>query len=102
MNKGDVELRETTSMVKMEIKGKERKTTRNKLQNELRWYELQMRTASTTRFLEPIIERIMHYNSSFNNSGLFKLTTKPIPSLLSTVRPLSSKLKISKGSNAPP
>ena len=49
-----------------------------------------MRTASTTRFLEPITERIIHYNSSFNNSGLLKLTTKPIPSLLSTVRPLCS------------
>jgi hypothetical protein len=95
MNKVDMELRETRSIVEVEIKGKERTTTRNKRQNELRWYELQMRTASTTRFLEPIIERIIHYNSSFNNSGLLKLTTKPILSLLSTVRPLSNKLKIS-------
>jgi hypothetical protein len=69
MNKVEMEVRETRTMVEVEIKGKERKRTRNKRQNELRWYELQMRTASTTQFLESIIERIIHYNSSFNNSG---------------------------------
>jgi hypothetical protein len=44
MNKVEMEVRETRSMVEVEIKGKERKTTRNKRQNELRWYELQMRS----------------------------------------------------------